>query len=85
MPQKESKLVGVFNSRLGERYIDLSQVIAWILGDSTGKLVITLRGVYSQNDQGQGNCNYYFFRDKDMGFDALVERLRAISEKLWEE
>lgn len=80
---KKPVFVGVFNPNIGERYINLSQVIAWTLDDS--KLLVTLPGTYSQNEEGQGDCEFLYFRDTDMGFDALVERLKSMSEKLWEE
>lgn len=85
MLQKKPVFVGVFNSTIGERYLDLSQVITWTFNDSVGELVVTLRGAYSQNEEGWGNCEYFYLRDRDMGFDALVERLKSMSEKLWEE
>lgn len=85
MLQKQPQFVGVFNPKVGERYIDISQITTWGLDDSTGKLTITLQGTYTQNDRGEGDCDYWFFRDQDMGFDALVEKLRAVSEKLWED
>ena len=85
MSQKEPVFVGVFNPKMGERYLDLSQVITWTFDDSAGKLLVTLRGAYSQDEEGQGDCVYLYYRDRDMGFDALVERLKSMSEKLWEE
>jgi hypothetical protein len=77
------KFVGVFNLHTGERYLDLSLVVAWTFDESAGQLNIILHSSYSQQKSGEGDCEFWYFRDSDMGFDALLERLRSMSEKLW--
>lgn len=68
---------------MGERYLDLDRVISWTYDESVGKLGIILYSAYAQQATGEGDCEFWFFKDRDMGFDALLERLRSMSEKLW--
>ena len=67
------QLVGVLNEKMGERYLDLNQVTAWTLDESIEELIVAV-----------GDCEYLYYRGLDKGFDALVARLRSLSEKLWE-
>lgn len=70
----DSNIFGISDTKMGERYVNLSMIFCWTLNLEKNILII-MSGAYP-DDESTDTGALFFYKERSPAFDKLVQMLK---------